>query len=149
MTIGFRCEPNKVHWVVLDGTVAAPQVVARGSMQMPTTPERHSKLRWLFHETVDIVGRYAPSRVAYKKAETSGSSTSPERIQAEGVVMAAVAEAGITDMRGLVKRSIASRVGHTGPARYVTRRPTEVGLQGIGSSDAEKEAALAAWAELP
>jgi len=143
--IGFRCYPNALAFVVLDGTLAAPSVLEHSHVAMPDD-ERPSQLSWLRQEIREILARVPPELVTYKAPEGTARSKDLGRAEAEGVLQEAVHSAGVDLVRRL-KTQIRADIGFAEHARYL-----EMALQGYPALAAlpanRREAALAALSAL-
>jgi Holliday junction resolvasome RuvABC endonuclease subunit len=99
--IGLRCWPDRFAYVVLEGTVGAPILIASDTVTIPADDDRPSFLNWISKEVRTILKRYPQSRCSYKAIEPMAfkNSDSLRRSQAEGVVQAVAHESGHRDCK--------------------------------------------------
>ena len=100
--LGVRCSKDSIAWVVLEGTDRSDAKVVT-SEEAPVAPKgtspdvRAAQLLWAWKETTEIVGRTGAESAGIKvnEAATGGAG----RCEVEGVVQAALADAGLTVKR--------------------------------------------------
>jgi Holliday junction resolvasome RuvABC endonuclease subunit len=148
--IGLRCWPDRFAYVVLEGDVRAPVVIASDTISIPADDDRPAFLNWISNEVRTILKRYPPSRCSYKAIEPTAfkNSDSLRRAQVEGVVQAVAHGSGCTQIASFTKQQIKARIGFDGAAKDVAQALKGGPLDELSGADF-REAALAAWASLP
>lgn len=146
MSIGFRCWPDKLAYVVAVGRRSNPSIVEAGVRKFPADLSRAGFLNWVTKEIKAIVARHQTMMVAYKQIEPTAQKNQSllRRAEVEGVVQAVLYEAGCRDIKSFSKQQLKSQFGFSGSAadvNHVLRGMCEV------AKDTE-EAALAAIALL-
>lgn len=147
--MGFRCEPRGIRWVLMDGQRGAPRLLDKGRIRIPQNKERPAELSWLLRELRELLARTNPAAVAYKRPERSRGGPNVQTVEGQAMVQVAAHDAGAEEVEGVLKVSLRSRLGYEGDARYITRMVDSWPLEGIGRSEQEREAALAACSVLP
>lgn len=100
--LGVRCSKDSIAWVVLEGLNRSDANLI-ASEEAPVAPKgispdvRAAQLLWVWKETAEIVGRTGVDSAGIKvnEAATGGAA----RCEVEGVVQAALADAGLTVKR--------------------------------------------------
>lgn len=148
--MGLRCWPDKFTYVVLDGTVTSPRLIASDTVKIPTDNDRPAFLNWISTEVKTILKRYSPVRCSYKAIEPMAfkNSDSLRRAQVEGVVQAVAHDSGCTQIASYTKQQIKARIEFEGAAKDVAKALKGTNLDGVSGADFQ-DAALAAWASLP
>jgi hypothetical protein len=88
--IGFRCWGDKIAWVVLNGTVNAPRLIAHGHANVPANSARAQQLAWLRREVANVARSHQVGRAYYRDVEgmSRGAATAP-RYECHGVLQEA------------------------------------------------------------
>jgi Holliday junction resolvasome RuvABC endonuclease subunit len=147
--LGFRCETKEVWWALLEGDRSDPRIVARDRIRIPQNLTRPRELAELRKELRDLLRTRTPIAVAYKKTEGNAQRFAARRIEAEAVLQEVAAAQGVPTIEAAVKRQLKTRVAVAGDARYVGRAADSQFPGETFSTEAEKEAVLAAWGVLP
>jgi hypothetical protein len=147
--IGFRCWPDGFAYVVLDGTQAAPTVVAKARLKFPTdTPWSHS-LAWARRQLEEILRQFPSSAAAVKTQEPAAQHKSLPRAEVEGVIKEAVFSFSAVECTTRMKIQLRAAIrDFKEPARYIERALEPRGLAELQHANFE-EAGLAALSMLP
>lgn len=98
--IGIRCGKDQVQWAVLEGESRdALTILGQGQ---PTAPvgERSEQLAWVRREVLEVFNRHHPDLATVRVVEGGGQGApNLGRAEVEGVVQAALAEAGLNVKR--------------------------------------------------
>lgn len=147
--LGVRCSNKDFTYAVLDGTKAAPVLVACETLNLPKGFAPAQSLYWLFQETTGLLSQHSVSRVVIKRFEgkTRGGSFET-RVEHEAAVMLAAGAEGNHAVFKKVKSTLAKDLGQKGRARYLAHLDTSWAPTYSQLSDKQKEALQAAWSEL-
>lgn len=96
--IGFRVEPKAIHWAVVAGSKATPQLVCCKTLAAPKTFSNSESLGWYAKEIVDVLNQHTPNVVWVREAESvvpgpRASLISRSRI--EGAIIAVASAQGL------------------------------------------------------
>jgi Holliday junction resolvasome RuvABC endonuclease subunit len=148
--LGLRCWPDHFAYVVLDGTIAKPNPITSGKVEIPADNDRPAFLDWISREVKTILTRHNPARCSYKSIEPRAKKNSNllRRAQVEGVVQAVVHGFGCKTIGSYTKQQLKARIAFSGTAKEVAKALQDSPLQKFYGTQFE-EAALVAWASLP
>jgi hypothetical protein len=146
MVIGFRCSPDAISLVLLDGTRISPNLLTSEVAKRPADLSDAAFFSWVRKEVTDLLRTNRPKRVALKRAEhgPARSNSTERRAQLEAVAQAASYDCGFHDVGLFNKAQIASALSFNGKARDILDALDGTPLQDL-TTDELKEAALAAW----
>src|SRR6266576_6506876 len=116
MTLGVCCSTNCFSYVIIDDSQDPPRIKKKEALSVPKSGPQG--LVWMRKEIQEITTKHKVKRLAYKRCETI-RRPKDERTWLEGVMMEADFSVGVQDIRGFLKRQIASAVAFKGKARYV------------------------------
>lgn len=119
--LGVRCSNTDIAYCVLSGTKDAPLVDATRLIPYPKGFSEPETLKWLHQEIIQVLGQHPCDAVAIKKPEVTvkRSNALEARIECEGVVTLAAADAGCLSVGRFVSASIAKGLGEKGRAKYL------------------------------
>jgi hypothetical protein len=134
-SIGFRCGPDDVAYVVLDGTLDSPRSLDHGNLRAPKFASRAEALAWLRTEVHALLDRHKPDLAFYKAAEVTARRPSSQRAEFEGVLQeAGISHRSRTSIERRFKQQVARQIGITGSAKYLTRRLRDFGLEELDTA---------------
>ena len=148
--LGFRCSNTDFAYCVLSGGKAAPVVEQAQLVSYPAGFSEPEVLKWLHQELAQIFGRYVCDTVAIKKPELSVSRSNAldTRIECEGIVILAAAEAGCLSATRVLNVSIAKGLGLKGKAKYLKTLDTSP-ISGFDGYPAKvKESIVTGWSAM-
>jgi hypothetical protein len=149
MTLGIRCFPDKLAYVIAQGNISAPVVVESDIRKFPTDLTRPGFLNWVSKEVKGILLRHRIRSAAFKEIESNAQKTnaSLKRAEVEGVIQAVLYENGCHDVQGVNKQELKAALAFSGPAKDIAAALVNTDLHKFRGKD-EEEAALAAWSLL-
>jgi hypothetical protein len=108
-------------WISFWGAGHSPVVEAAEVIAYPKGFSEPEILKWLHQEIAQIFGKHDCNNVAIKKPELGvlRSNSLDIRIECEGVVTLAAAEAGCLSVKRLFNSSIAKGLGLKGKGKYL------------------------------
>ena len=146
--IGFRCFPNDLSFVVLEGTQQNPHVIAHEKFSFPRDYNWGEKLSWLRRQIIELLGEFNLSSASLKTIEPRAQQISVKRVQAEGVVLEASNSTLNRECTCRIKSQIRRDIqDFTQAARYLDRALTSRGFDELNNANF-KDAAFVALAEL-
>lgn len=147
---GFRCSNTDFAYCVLSGTKNSPMVEAAELITYPKGFSEPEVLKWLHQEVFQIFGKHGCSSVAIKKPELSvkRSNSLDTRIECEGIITLASADAGCLSVKRIINASIAKGLGLKGKSRYLKTLDTSPVRNFDSYPSKVQEAIVAAWSNM-
>jgi hypothetical protein len=146
--LGVRCSNTDYTCCLLSGDAGSPQIEAIKHVNYPNGFTEAETIRWLHQEFQAICCAQSIDGVGIKRAEPNvqRSNSLELRIQAEGIVSLAAAEAGCCAVKRKVGSTVAKDLGLKGKAKYLQTKLDTSAIPDFDSRSAkEKEAILVAW----
>jgi len=149
MTLGIRCFPDKIAFVVLEGTKQNPKVLESDVRKFPKDLSRAGFLNWASKEVRGILQRRKVKRSGFKEIENTAKLNRAlvKRAEVEGVLQAVLYEAGQVEVDGMNKMQIKKSLQFEGNAKEIGLALESTPLQEFLGRDHE-DAALVAWSLL-
>lgn len=151
-SLGFRISPTDWTYVVLDGTVGSPTVVAAETIKIPPGMGESESLAWFRDEVAGLISQYPVAAARFRKREPKARGKDKDiarRYQLEGVLREAVFTFGDVDAIPLVQSQIKSVLEFEGKANQVKEIPATVpALAGL-TSEKQADACVTAMCGLP
>lgn len=144
-TIGFRVEPTKVHYAVVEGTIHAPILVVADSLPAPKGWEEPAALQWYRSQAARLIDEHAIAVAVVRDSEASSFSKTQslqDRCRIEGVLIEVSQSKGVKVSSGRL-RTISANMDSKAAKKYLENDD----LRGLDWSDYSKyprEAILAA-----
>jgi Holliday junction resolvasome RuvABC endonuclease subunit len=149
-SIGFRCTGAQLYFVVLDGDLDEPTVVAAHVLKAPVGADRPSTLDWLHKEVHELLDKYEPTSGYFKATEPISKTKDLERGQFEGVLMqSAFSHKSHLSITSRVKNQIKHATAFERPARYLQDLAANAPARINAKSPQQWDAFLAALCGLP
>jgi hypothetical protein len=149
--LGLRAEPHKIYWAVVEGTRAAPVLVAHDTAAAPVNSGEAPALTFYAKRLRFIFEKYKPDEAMIRSVEPSARSSRMDgprtRLRIEGVLLQTLDTCGIKATTGALA-TISGRLGTETAKTYVDSGE----LRGLDLSSLHRyarEAVLVAVAALP
>lgn len=91
--IGFRVEPRRVHWAVVEGSREAPRILAVATLNQPKTFTGAQTLAWYVAQVTALCSEHRVGHAWIREAEGVGQqkrAAIAQRSRIEGAIIAAV-----------------------------------------------------------
>jgi hypothetical protein len=148
--LGFRAEPERVSWAVVEGHLDAPVLVAADDFEAPRhQTEEAQSLSWYRDRVRQLIEQYNPARAGVRFAEMIGRSKGDSlrrRSRLEGVLLEAVNSKSIPVFGGALN-TISKHLG-TKKAKHYLETDEVRGLDWTKYNKNTREAILVAVSAL-
>jgi hypothetical protein len=148
--LGFRAEPSRIHWAVVEGSRQAPILLAHDRAAAPVDFDEAPALSWYRTRVKQIIEMYKPAAVTIWTAESiaRGGNTvgARRRLRIEGVLLETADSCGLSATIGALA-AISSKLGT--PAKKYINADDFRGLDLSTLPAQRREAILVAVAGLP
>ena len=148
--LGFRAEPRKIYWAVVEGSKARPILLEHSSAAAPIDLDEAPALSWYSSRVKHIVETHKASRAMIRSAEPMARGSKKEgprlRLRLEGVLLQTLDSCGVTTSIGALA-TISGKLGSQAK-KYVDKGELR-GLDLSELSSYAREAVLVAVAALP
>jgi hypothetical protein len=150
MVIGFRSFTDGFAYVILNGTQAAPSVVAKDRVVLPKNQTWAASLSWVRKQLREIIQANSPTGACIKTVEPMAKKKSIERLHIEAVIIEYLHSSKEVDCCRRIKSQLKRDIkGFNDAARYIERvLSNSESLQELNTPQFQ-EATLAAVSELP
>lgn len=151
MILGLRCSAKDYAFAILDGTKAAPVLVAHGLVAYPKGFSRVQSANWFLQELTMLLDTHSCGAIVIKGFEglTKGNAF-VERVENEAVAYLAAFRKGIKSVVRKVKSTIAKDLGLKGRAKYLSSTLDTTVINDYAALDEKiQDAVLAGWSGLP
>jgi len=116
VAVGFRVEPELVHWAAVDGAADTPTLVAADEIRAPQHYDEAQALAHYRDRVLHVLSQYSPSVVGVRYPESfparSATESTRRRSRIEGVILEAAASQSIRVITGALV-TIAKNLGAT------------------------------------
>jgi Holliday junction resolvasome RuvABC endonuclease subunit len=153
VAVGFRVEPELIHWAAVDGAVGSPTLVAVDEIRAPHHYTEAQALSHYRDRVLHVLSHYAPTIVAVRYPEPypprSATESTRRRSRIEGVILEAASGRSIEVITGTLV-TIAKNLG-TGSAKQAKQYLEREDLRGLDWAKYQpytREAILAAASAL-
>lgn len=148
--VGFRVEPNSVHWAVTEGTSEAPVLLADDRFAAPATFSEAQALSWYRERVLLLLKQYEPAGAGIKYTEQAARAragdSSRTRSRIEGVILEALHSAGLTPLTGTLVK-VSARLESDSAKKYLENNDLR-GIRLDRKTPARKDAILMSVAAL-
>jgi hypothetical protein len=148
--LGFRAETHKIYWAVVEGTRAAPILVAHDDAAAPVNLAEAPALSWYSGRVKHIVETYKPNAAMVRSAEPTARASRKEgprvRLRIEGVLLQTLDSCGLNATIGALA-TISGKLGSQAKEYIESGELRGIDLSGLTSYS--REAILVAVAALP
>jgi Holliday junction resolvasome RuvABC endonuclease subunit len=121
--IGFRVEPQAMHWAIVEGSREAPVLVESATVPTPKTYTEAQALSWFRSRARELVLRFEPRSGAIKYIEQiargANANSSRVRCRIEGVILQLLDEERLSIFTGNY-RQVSSQLGSESAKQYLT-----------------------------
>ncbi len=148
---GIRCSNKDFAYAVVEGTKAAPVLVASAAHLYPKGYSAPAILKWLLQELEGLNKQHSITNWAIKGAEPMAVRGKPYafRVECEAMISLAAANQGSSNVIRKVKQTIAKDLGLPGKAKSLTEKLDHSLIPGLSNmAGKEFEAVVVAWSEL-
>lgn len=149
--IGFRIEPKRVHYAVVEGRPEEPILLENDRIQAPKPYSQAEALSWYRKRVSVLLASFRPTFGAIKFMEPSARARASDNIRRrhriEGVILQLLEENQLQLMSGAFT-TIAAELGVDGSIKHYLERDDLRGINWEALPRLQKEAILVATAAL-
>lgn len=120
--LGFRVEPQKVHWAAVDGSTDQPVLIDADTMPAPKAFGEPQALSWYRNEVIAIIERYRSNLAGIRDTEAAGPrrgvQSLQQRCRIEGVIIEVANARGLTIVSGRLA-TISANLGSRAAKKYL------------------------------